>query len=146
MLKDNLALLRSANGWSQEETAEKAGVSRQAYAKWEKGETVPDIEKCAALAKVYGITIDDLVNFDSRENGIAIPPPPQGKHLFGSVTVNERGQVLIPRAARDIFGISPGDRLILLGDINEGLALIKAEVFEARTKELYEKASENAEK
>ena len=60
--------------------------------------------------------------------------------------MNERGQVLIPRAARDIFGISPGDRLILLGDINEGLALIKAEVFEARTKELYEKASENAEK
>lgn len=48
MLKDNLIMLRQANNFSQEEVAEKVNISRQAYAKWERGETVPDIEKCAA--------------------------------------------------------------------------------------------------
>ena len=43
MLKDNLVILRNANGFSQEEIAEKIGISRQAYAKWETGATVPDI-------------------------------------------------------------------------------------------------------
>ena len=47
MFKDNLAMLRRANNLSQEEVAEKVNVSRQAYAKWERGESVPDIEKCA---------------------------------------------------------------------------------------------------
>ena len=41
MLKDNISRLRNVNGYSQEEVAEKIGISRQAYAKWEKGETVP---------------------------------------------------------------------------------------------------------
>ena len=54
MLKDNLIMLRSTHGYSQEELAEKIGISRQAYAKWERGATVPDIEKCKLLADVYG--------------------------------------------------------------------------------------------
>ena len=45
MLKDNIAMLRHINGYSQEEVAEKIGISRQAYAKWEKGESVPDVER-----------------------------------------------------------------------------------------------------
>ena len=45
MLKDNLTMLRNMYGMSQEEIAEKIGISRQAYAKWESGATVPDIEK-----------------------------------------------------------------------------------------------------
>ena len=43
MIKDNLFLLRKINGYSQEEIALKLNVSRQAYAKWEKGITLPDI-------------------------------------------------------------------------------------------------------
>ena len=45
--------LRLKNGYSQEEVAEKIGISRQAYSKWEKGTTIPDVEKCAALADLY---------------------------------------------------------------------------------------------
>lgn len=45
MLSKNLAVLRDLHGLSQEEAAEIVGISRQAYAKWEKGETVPDVEK-----------------------------------------------------------------------------------------------------
>ena len=43
MLKDNLLMLRGIHGYSQEEIAEKIGISRQAYAKWESGATIPDI-------------------------------------------------------------------------------------------------------
>ena len=50
MLQDNIILLRNMHGYSQEEVAEKIDISRQAYAKWEKGDTIPDVEKCKALA------------------------------------------------------------------------------------------------
>lgn len=49
MLNDNLIMLRNVHGFSQEDVAEKIGISRQAYAKWEKGTTVPDIEKSKRL-------------------------------------------------------------------------------------------------
>ena len=53
MLKENLIILRNIHGFSQEEIAEKIGISRQAYAKWETGATAPDIEKCMRLAETY---------------------------------------------------------------------------------------------
>ena len=62
MLADNLVMLRNLKGMTQEQVAEVAGVSRQSYAKWEQGETVPDIEKCDRLAKLYGISIDALIH------------------------------------------------------------------------------------
>ena len=61
MLKDNLVMLRKLHGYSQEELSEKIGISRQAYAKWESGATIPDVEKCSLLAEVYGTTIDSLI-------------------------------------------------------------------------------------
>ena len=61
MLKDNLVMLRRMNGYSQEHVAEKIGISRQAYAKWESGATIPDIEKASLLAQMYGVTLDSLL-------------------------------------------------------------------------------------
>ncbi len=55
MLAENLILLRNMKGMSQEQIAEVIGISRQSYAKWEQGETVPDIEKCDRLAKFFMI-------------------------------------------------------------------------------------------
>ena len=49
------------------------------------------------------------------------------KHLFGSVKVGERGQVVIPKEAREIFGIRQGDILLVLGDTERGIALVKAD-------------------
>lgn len=129
MIKDNLVLLRKLNGYSQEELAEKIGISRQAYGKWEKGETIPDIEKCALLASVYGITIDSLIHTTKMDDKTMIPPAPKGKHIFGTITVSERGQIVIPKQARSLFKIKGGDRLIVLGDETEGLALVKEKVF-----------------
>ncbi|WP_330418727.1 helix-turn-helix transcriptional regulator [Lachnospira eligens] len=51
-------MLRSLAGKTQEDIAEVIGISRQAYAKWERGETIPDIEKCGRLAEFYGVTMD----------------------------------------------------------------------------------------
>ncbi|MFI5251225.1 MAG: AbrB/MazE/SpoVT family DNA-binding domain-containing protein [Bacteroidota bacterium] len=51
------------------------------------------------------------------------------QHFFGSVKVGERGQIIIPKEARDIFGINPGDNLFILGDKKKGLAIVKADSF-----------------
>ncbi len=54
---------------------------------------------------------------------------PEGKHIFGTVKVGEKGQIVIPRDARRIFDIKPGDQLVMLGDEAQGIALIKSEIF-----------------
>jgi len=130
MLKDNIVNLRNTMGYSQEEVAEKIGISRQAYAKWEKGDTIPDIEKCAELAKLYGTTIDALYQTvelpEEFTGGEPVLPGPKGKHIFGTVTINDKGQIVIPKKAREIMGYKPGDNLIVLGDEAAGLALMKS--------------------
>ncbi len=59
---DRLFQYRKANGYSQEELAARIGVSRQAISKWERGESSPDTDNLIALAKLYAITIDELIN------------------------------------------------------------------------------------
>lgn len=141
MLKENLIMLRNINGFSQEEIAEKIDISRQAYAKWESGATVPDIEKCMRLADVYGVTIDSLIKTTTMDGERIIPPPPKGKNIWGSVIINERGQLVIPKAVRERFGLTGGQRLIVLSDDQEGIALVPAERFEAGMKKVMEFAS-----
>ena len=123
MISENLLALRKMKKLSQEQAAEAAGVSRQAYTRWEKGETVPDIKSCMALADFYGVSLDELVNFSGQKNG-NLPVPPRGKHLFGVVSVGEKGQIVIPKKARDVFGIKAGDRLVVLGDEQQGIGLM----------------------
>ena len=140
MLKENLVILRNILGYSQEEIAEQINISRQAYAKWESGATVPDIEKCSLLAAVYGVTIDSLIKTETADGIGAIPPAPKGKNIWGSVTVSDRGQIVIPKDARDKFGLTGGTRLIVLSD-ESGIALIPAERFEHSMKMAMEFAS-----
>ncbi len=52
------------------------------------------------------------------------------KHLFGSVKVGERGQIVIPKEAREIFQIKQGDILLVLGDVERGIALVKADALQ----------------
>ena len=132
MLKDNLLMLRGIHGFSQEEIAERVGISRQAYAKWESGATIPDVEKCARLAREDGTTVDALLRTEEMDDGRVLPPAPKGKNIWGSVCVNERGQIVIPKAARDHFGLRAGQRLILGSDDDEGFVLIPAEIFERK--------------
>ena len=125
-LAENLTALRQRNKFSQEDVAERIGVSRQAVAKWEAGQSVPDILNCDALAKLYDVELDALLHHDQGRI------PPKGKHLFGTVRVGERGQIVLPKQAREVFHIQAGDRLVVLGDEapeHPGIALMKEEFF-----------------
>lgn len=62
-----LQKLRKANGYSQEVLAEKLGVSRQSVSKWERGEASPDIDNLMLLAKIYGVTLDELLDTENEK-------------------------------------------------------------------------------
>ncbi len=141
MLRDNLIMLRNIHGYSQEEIAGRIGISRQAYAKWENGATVPDIEKCMRISEIYGVTIDSLVKTTTLDGKGMIPPPQKGRNIWGSVTINERGQLVIPKDVREKFGLTGGQRLIVLTDDKEGIALIPSEMFEKKMQQAMEYAS-----
>ena len=52
-----------------------------------------------------------------------------GKYIFGVVKVGDKGQIVIPKDARQVYDIKPGDALIILGD-ERGIALLKTEIFQ----------------
>ena len=125
----NLSILRQSHKYSQEEVAEQIGVSRQAVAKWETGETIPDILNCDALAHFYDVELKDLIHHDPDETNLGIAP--KGKHIFGTVRVGERGQIVLPKKARELFHIKSGDLLVVLGDEqpgSAGIALIPGDI------------------
>ena len=125
----NLTTLRRSNNYTLEEVADKIGATRQAVGKWESGETLPDLMHASALADLYGVTLDALLNYNERSEGVPIPP--KGKHIFGVVTLGERGQIVLPKRARDVFGLKPGSSLVVLGDEtegNRGIALVESEL------------------
>lgn len=118
---NKLKIYRKQSNFTQEEIAAKLGVSRQAVAKWERGETLPDIESCLKLADLYGITVDMLVrNIESESTS------GDGKHVFGIVKVNDKGQITLPAECRRVFNIQSGDALVVLGDEDKGIALVNA--------------------
>lgn len=142
MFKDNLIQLRKYHRLSQEDLAERIGVTRQAIAKWEAGETIPDLEKCRLLAEIFEVSLDDLANYESESNwGVGVPP--KGKHLFGVVTVGDKGQIVIPAKARKLFSINAGDQVVVLGDESQGIALLKSENF-LQMADMIRQSAENA--
>lgn len=127
MIGENIIALRKIHRVTQEELAEKIGVSRQTLSKWETGESTPDLDKARVLADELGVSLDALASYDPSEFGVPIPP--KGKHAFGIVTVGDKGQIVIPAKARKVFNINPGDNLFVLGDEAQGLAIVKAKDF-----------------
>ncbi len=69
---------------------------------------------------------------------------PKGKHIFGTVKVGEKGQIVIPKEARKIFDIKPGDSLLVLGDEEQGIAIVKCDELYQFAKDIF-KAVENKE-
>ena len=69
------------------------------------------------------------------------PRKEKTKHLFGSVKVGERGQIVIPKEAREIFNIRQGDILLVLGDVERGIALVKADAIQEFARQILESAS-----
>lgn len=102
----------------------KINVSRQSVAKWENEESIPDVIKCSELANLYEISLDELVH-DKISVEEESTNSEDGKYVFGIVKVGERGQIVIPKHARDVFDIKPGDKLLVVGDIKRGLGIGK---------------------
>lgn len=73
-LYEKITLYRKKNGLSQEELAEKIGVSRQAVSKWETGDALPEITKLKALADTFNITVDFLLDEETTEFSQQIQP------------------------------------------------------------------------
>ena len=93
-LNEKIAFYRREQKLSQEELAARTGVSRQAVSKWELGEASPDINKLLALARVFGVTTDHLLNEDEEPERAAptepspedpVPPPPSQPGQFSNL-------------------------------------------------------------
>ena len=128
MIGENIQHLRKLKSITQEALAEQVGVSRQTVAKWESGESAPDLEMSGRLSQALDVSLDDLANAPLYK---APPdkPPVKGRHVFGMVTVGDKGQIVIPVQARRVFHIKPGDQLMVLGDEERGIALVDAKFF-----------------
>ena len=107
MLGEKLYHLRRARGMSQEQLAEKIGVSRQTISKWEGGLSTPDLEKLIALADCFEITLDGLV----REDVLPTPEP-------------EKPKMQTHREADDRIQRLTGFVLLLLGAIGLVIAVL----------------------
>ena len=87
--------------------------------------------------------MDSLISTSTVDGERVIPPAPKGKNIWGSVIINDRGQLVIPKAVRDVFNLTGGQRLIVLSDDQEGIALIPDKMFESRLQQAMEYASAN---
>ena len=98
-LGENLANARRKAGLTQEQVAEKLGVSRQTVSKWELDETLPDIRQAKSLSALYHLTLDELVGFDLEqkeiEEAIARVRPETEKKIDWTAMWGQRYPVLL---------------------------------------------------
>lgn len=118
VMMNHLKVFRSKIGMTQEEVAEKVGVSRQAVAKWEKGETQPDINSCVKLTDLFGMSLDMLVRGLEEDTRV------DGHRLMSCVKMNDKGQITLPVSVREAFQMKPGDQILVLADTEKGIALV----------------------
>lgn len=128
MISMNIKYLRTNFGVTQEALAEKLNVTRQTVAKWESGESLPDIQKCMDMAMIFDVSLDAMATMPLDEQKDADEDYKDGKNVFGIVKVGERGQIVIPKQARQFYDIKPGDKLLVVGD-KRGMALAKIRNF-----------------
>ncbi len=114
-VSEKIYTLRTRLGLSQEELAEKLGVSRQSVSKWETGQSAPDLEKIIKLADLFGVSVDELV----REKERPQPPQPETKVVY----VKEKWKLTRTQTTGfclEVIGLA----LDLLGLVGEGGLLV----------------------
>ena len=127
-IADNLKLLRYKSGYTLEAIAEIISVSRQSVAKWETGDSAPDIVNCVKLASLYKISLDELVNRPLKsvvDNDFA---PEEGR-ICGVLEILPENSISIPGAVMEMFDMHCGDKVLLLADRKQGIALVKCSKF-----------------
>ena len=98
ILADKIIELRKKNGWSQEELAEKLGVSRQSISKWEGAQAIPDLDRIITMSQIFGVSTDALLK-DEMEISAAEPlDPDMGETPARVVTVEEASDYMAFKA------------------------------------------------
>ena len=75
------------------------------------------------------------MNFHTNHKNSIIMETENGKYIFGVVKVGDRGQIVIPKEAREVYDIKAGDSLLVLGD-SKGMAVLKTEIFQDKIDEM----------
>ena len=125
---DTLSSLRKKNGWSQEELAEKLGVSRQAVSKWESAQTVPDLDKILLMARLFGVSTDYLLKDEiEQEEHVGDGEPIENKKKLSLTFAHEYLAWRMGAAKRIALGVAlcilAATPLILLGGLSEGYGI-----------------------
>lgn len=128
ILADKIITLRKKNGWSQEELAEKLGVSRQSVSKWESTQSVPDLNRILQMSDLFGVSTDVLLKDDLElEDAPAEPQEDPGTGPAKRVSMELANAYLAARkklALRNAFGvllcIASAVPLLMFGDLWEG--------------------------
>ncbi len=127
-IADNLKLLRNKHGYTLESLAEIISVSRQTVAKWEAGESYPDLVNCVKLTSLYKITLDELVNKPMRDME-TVGYATDGNRICGVLDLEEEGVIRLPRPVMELFDIKAGEKILLLADKKQGIAIVKCTQF-----------------
>lgn len=128
-LHNNLRMLRQKHGFSLEALAEIISVSRQTVAKWESGDSYPELINCIKLADLYKLSLDELVNKplgDMMEGNLL---GPEGGRICGVLEIDENNSIRLPQPVMEMFGINTGENILLLADKKQGIALVKCRKF-----------------
>lgn len=98
---NRLQQLRKMNGYSQDALAEQLGISRQAISKWERAESSPDTDNLIALAQLYGMTLDELLN--SENDKVIIDPSPSEETVTEDKPVKRKRPSLHGKLGKKLF-------------------------------------------
>ena len=125
MFSRNLRTLRQKFGYTLEEVAERADVSRQAVGKWEMGESLPDLPNTLKLATIFRVSLDELVLQTLHDD-----TPQQNSKTMGMLEVGSNGEIYLPDAVMRLFDIHTGEKVLLLADQAQGIAIVKCTQFD----------------
>lgn len=125
ILSEKIILLRKQNGWSQEEPAEKLGISRQSVSKWKSTASLPDLDKVIKMSAIFNVSTDYLLKDEIEEIEYAKTDNPNEKNTAYSVSLKEansflqaaKGRSFKTALASSLFLASP-ICLILLGGLS----------------------------
>jgi len=134
-IADRLIKLRKKNGYSQEEVADKLGLSRQAVSKWERAEASPDTDNLICLAKLYGISLDELLSTDDDIETIVKeqvkkeePNEKEGIHLIddegNKMSITDDGVTCYDEKGNIVKRKNINKKLAILGAVEGGLFVL----------------------
>ncbi len=136
ILAEKVALLRKKKGWSQEELAEKLGISRQSVSKWESGASIPDIDKIIMLSRLFQVSTDYLLKDELEAEGDGVQEAvDQEEQVKRSVSLEDANAFMeltrkyaLPEAlAAALFVLCPVPLILLAGLAETGRLAITEE-------------------